>query len=242
MIYRYFISVGMLLWFAALPLEAGWFGADFSADTLLSGPQQQQQLGRMYVSAGRVRTEMQNGNEKLVEIIDPTQGVAWLINPTQKSYMQRPVPKVLGEASDNNPCAPLSGVHCQRMGEETLDGRAAVKWRMDAAGRSRLQWQDAAHGFALRIVEGEHERMAMHFIGNEQIEGRQVEKWRSSVQGPQGMVQSEQWYDPQLNIAIRQHAPDGSLRELHNIVVGPQPDELFRLPQGYRLRQSVQQQ
>ena len=76
--------------------------------------------------------------------------------------------------------------------------------------------------------------MAMIYVAEENLQGRRVERWRALQHSSNAIVESEQWYDPQLNIAIRQQAKDGSFRELRNIQLGVQADELFVLPQGYR--------
>jgi hypothetical protein len=54
-------------------------------------------------------------------------------------------------------------------------------------------------------------------------------------------MKSTQWYDPELQIAIREELPGGYFRELRSIQLGPQPDHLFSVPDGYRLVQPQQQ-
>ena len=73
----------------------------------------------------------------------------------------------------------------------------------------------------------------MVYVAEEQLGGRKVERWRALQHSGSSIVESEQWYDPQLNIAIRQQAQDGSFRELRNIRLGEQPESLFVLPPGY---------
>jgi hypothetical protein len=64
--------------------------------------------------------------------------------------------------------------------------------------------------------------------------GRQTEKWEIAMTGPDGQtVSTFEWYDPELEIAIKQEFPGGMVSEMTNIRVGPQPDQLFGIPAGY---------
>jgi hypothetical protein len=47
-------------------------------------------------------------------------------------------------------------------------------------------------------------------------------------------MESFQWYDPQLKIAIREELPGGAYRELRNIQIGKQSASLFQIPADYR--------
>ena len=46
-----------------------------------------------------------------------------------------------------------------------------------------------------------------------------------------------QWYDAELELAVREEFPGGYVSELKNIHVGPQPDNLFVVPAGYERMQ-----
>lgn len=229
-----FISVGSCLLLATTGVRAGWFGADFSAEVVQGDAQGQSVSGRMYVSAGRVRTEMKQNDELLVEIIDPHSGVAWMLEPKHKRYRERSVPKLPAEEGQrSNPCSGIAGATCRALPDEILNGRSTKKWLLQINGKERLQWNDARHGFPTQVVEGGQVVMAMLYLSEEQLQGRRVQHWRARQNSGGAVVESEQWYDPQLNIAIRQVAKNGSFRELRNIRLGEQADALFVLPQGY---------
>ena len=52
--------------------------------------------------------------------------------------------------------------------------------------------------------------------------------------GPDGQtLATTEWYDPELQMAIKQEYPGGMVSELVGIRVGPQADENFTLPAGY---------
>jgi hypothetical protein len=232
-IQRLFISAGILL-LGSMPAAAGWFGADFSADIYQGTAQQPVQQGRMYVSDGRVRTEMSGNDNTLIEIIDPHQGRAWLLDSRSRRYRERTVPQMdAQQAQQANPCSSMPRAHCQRLGSEQVNGRNSDKWQIRLGETTLLQWLDAEHRFPLRVVSNGTLSMEMRFLGQEQLASRRVEKWQSWSRGPQGEVRVTQWYDPQLNIAIRQQMANGQVRELRNIRLGPQPPALFTLPDGY---------
>lgn len=231
-----FISAGILL-SAASHTIAGWFGADFSADIYQGSGQNLARQGSMSVSNGRVRTEMSRDGQTIVEIIDPTQGKAWMLDPQTRYYLERPVPKspLQDEAS---PCAGLPrDVQCQRMGVETVNARNSDKWQLQQQGRTQLLWLDTEHHFPVRVVNNGQLMMEMRFLGREKLASRVVEKWQSQTSGPRGVLSTTQWYDPQLNIAIRQVIGNGQQRELRNIQLGPQAEALFNVPADYRLQQ-----
>lgn len=232
-----FISAGILV-IAAGPVMAGWFGADFSAEIYEGNSQGMTRQGSMAVSQGRVRTEINRNGQSMVEIINPAKGKAWLLNPQSKQYLERVVP---GESdqqrSQETPCVALPPqASCSLVGREVVNGRNSDRWQLQADGKTQLIWLDAEHHFPVRVVNGGNLVMEMRYLGREKLGQRIVEKWQSQMAGTQGSVTALQWYDPQLNIAIRQVMPDGRQRELKNIRIGPQQDALFAVPNGYQLQ------
>lgn len=218
---------------------AGWFGADFSADTYQVSPQGQMRLGKMYVSDGRVRTEMLVRGKPMVEIIDSTRGKAWLLEPEIKTYRERPVPIQRKDSVKGDPCQVNTVTRCQALGKELVNGRPATKWQLQVKQQQRLLWLDEQHHFPVQAVIDGKMVMMMRFIGKESVENRRVEKWEATEISPAGNQVSVQWYDPELNIAIRQQAATGEIRELKNIQLGKQQESLFTLPSGYQ-RDAVQ--
>ena len=76
-------------------------------------------------------------------------------------------------------------------------------------------------------------------VGHESVNGRSAEKWRMESawlgNGPAFL-----WVDSQVKTAAKWILVNGSLGELQNIKVGPQPASLFELPADYR-RQDLPQ-
>ncbi|MDH5784386.1 MAG: hypothetical protein OEZ16_02105 [Chromatiales bacterium] len=181
-----------------------------------------------------MRTEMKSDDETLVEIVDPINGVSLLLDVKNHSYQEQAIPKLSNQSlQSKNPCDRIPDAKCRRLADEMLKGRMANKWHLSIAGGERLQWNDALHGFPLQVVEGGKVVMAMVYLAEEQVNGRKVERWRALQQKSNTLMESEQWYDPELNIAIRQRSQDGSYRELRNIQLGEQSESLFKVPPGY---------
>lgn len=231
------ISVGILL-VLGMPVaaSASWFGADFTADVVHQMAAQQQQ-GKMYVGHGKVRTEMHGTRGMMVEIIDPTNSSILLLDPQQMRYQQVPIPLQVNmdRSQRGNPCAMLPQASCQQNGSEVVNGRKAVRWQIAMDDQQATQWIDDEHRFAVRMAVNGDVQMEMRYQAGEQLNDRKVERWTTHYFTPQGEVVATQWYDPQLNVAIRQQMPDGSQRELRNIRLGTPAASLFELPANYRL-------
>lgn len=220
-------------------VAGGALGANFSADMIQNTPQQPPMQGRMFVGDGRIRTEISAQGRHSVQIVDPTAGKMWMLLPQEKLYMEMPIPAsaMTGVARETNPCEGVPDMSCRRAGEETLNGRAAVKWQVTANrdGRSLRGaiWTDAEHGFPVKEqVEG-RVVTELRFLGQETIDGRLTEKWAAAMNASDQSMQAMQWYDPELKIALRQDVPGGYTRELRNVRIGKQPDTLFQIPADY---------
>lgn len=70
-------------------------------------------------------------------------------------------------------------------------------------------------------------------LGVEEVNGRSAVKWRFTASRDQQQAQWTEWFDQDLRIPIRGEGPQGMVRELQDIQVGPQPDHLFEVPADY---------
>jgi len=74
-------------------------------------------------------------------------------------------------------------------------------------------------------------------LGFETVEGYRCEKMRirRRREGTNGPVETivTVWMADSFPVPLRTVTPNGTVTEYHHIVVGPQPDELFTLPDGY---------
>jgi hypothetical protein len=220
-------------------------GAQFSADMISTGPDNQVVSGRMYVGDGRVRMEMTQQGRQIVRISDQNRRIEWVLFPDQQTYLERgappgeaPAAPLAAPSAETDPCAGLPGMTCRRVGEEQVGGRAAVKWEMQMTHEGKTligaQWIDVQRGLPLKHLMPNGDTMELQMLGTETLDGRTVEKWQmTTTSANQAPAQSLQWYDPELKLSVREEFPGGFVRELKSISVGPQPDHLFTVPAGY---------
>jgi hypothetical protein len=215
---------------------------EFSADTVESGMQGGEQSGKLYVGKDRIRTDMNFNGQSLIQIIDLRAQEAVMINTQEKSFLRRragagdmmSTPKT-GAAS---PCAGMQNITCEQTGKEQVHGRPAVKWEFTskAGGQtgSMTIWLDEQRGIPTRQIMPDGSSMEMRMLGPDSVGGRKAEKWELTMTGPDGKSStSYQWYDPVIEMNIREESDNGYFRELQNIKVGKQPDSLFKVPSGY---------
>ena len=217
---------------------------------LQKGPDGLSSSGSIAVGDGRTRTEMTHQGEQIVRISDESRGVDWILFPARKSYMEQPMRGPGGadaKPSADDPCAGMPGLTCRKTGEEVVSGRAALVWEIVATHQGKVmtgtQWIDKERGpaFMLKQQTPNGQTMERALEGPETLAGRQTEKWRIDMTGPDGQTMSTfEWYDPELEMSIKQEFPGGMVSEVKNIRLGPQPDHLFSIPAGYE-RVSVPQ-
>ncbi len=234
---------GLFLVLHSAVSHGGWFAAEFSAEMVQAAPQQPEATARLYVGATGVRTEFEKNGRELVQIIVPEERISWLISPKEKTYEIHHLPSLPPElaamaVTPVSPCSTVATASCRRVGTERVGGREAEKWHVTHqrdATRTMQVWVDKDHRFVLRqTVDGEL-TFERRFIGIEQRDGRQLEKWESSSRTAAGrLARGHEWYDPELHVATRQELPGAYVRELRDIRAGKQPEELFQIPSGYR--------
>ncbi|MCG6896480.1 MAG: hypothetical protein LJE61_09070 [Thiocapsa sp.] len=221
-------------------------GVQFSADMISRGPDGQVVSGRMYVGDGRMRMEMTQQGREIVRISDQNRRMEWILFPDQQSYIEQGGSEGQGggdapaplPSAESDPCAGMPGMSCRRLGQEDVSGRPAVKWEMVMTHEGKtlkgVQWIDAERGLPLKHEMPNGETMELKLVGNESIEGRQVEKWEMTTTLPNEQPsRTFQWYDPQLKLSVREEFPGGYVRELKSIRIAEQPDHLFTVPAGY---------
>jgi hypothetical protein len=212
---------------------------EFSADTVQTDPQKNQRVGHIFVGKSLVRSEMQQNGQPVVNIVDTENQVTWVLYPQQRSYIEYRMESARPSAEPGSPCEGLPDSQCKRLGEETIQGRPATKWqvRIPSPGGAvqSTQWIGKQRSILLRQeVEG-GPVMEQRMLEVEQLHGRTVEKWEMTVsQGDQPVQRSTRWFDPQLNLAIKEENPGGYIRELRNITVAPQDPALFRVPEQFK--------
>jgi len=227
---------------AAGPARAAG-GVQFAAEMVRQAPDGQVVGGKMFVGDARSRMEMSQQGREVVRISDQKRGMEWILFPAEQSYLERATPPgaatpPVAPSAEADPCVGLAGLTCRRLGTEEVNGRTAVKWEMSMVDKGQtltaIQWLDQERGLPLKHLLPNGQTMELKLLGTETIEGRAAEKWQMTTVVPnQPPAVNLQWYDPELQLAVREEFPGGYVSELKAIRVGPQPDALFAVPAGY---------
>jgi len=217
----------------------------FSAELVQQGPNGQTSTSTMYVGDERTRIEMSQQGQDVIRITDQKRHVEWILFPQQHKYMEHQLPpgppEHLGATRPSpaaDPCAGMPGMTCHKLGDETINGRVAVKWEMEMTREGETmkstQWIDKDRGVPLRQEFPNGQTIDLKYIGPDTLDGREVEKWEMVTTVPnRPPMHAFQWYEPALKLMVRQEVPGGFSTELKNIQVGKQPDHLFSIPAGY---------
>jgi hypothetical protein len=234
-------ACALLLYQAAGAVFAA--GVEFSADAqttdLLSN---QSASARMFVGKdGMQRKEFRYGNQRVIEIVKPRQGILWQLMPDNNTYYEYQIPETTPGPGSDNPCATAPALKCKLLGQESIHGRAAKKWQITGntpqGQAQRTLWIDLQRKIPLRQENGHGDITELRFLGQEQLAGRTVEKWEMSMTHKNQTFRSFQWYDPRLQLTIREEVPGRSIKELSNINEGPQGLKLFQVPAGFQKQQ-----
>jgi hypothetical protein len=188
-----------------------------------------------------MRTETDINDTTMIQIIDIKNQTAYMLNSEEKTYLRR---QAAGTAMDDveqktaDPCAGMRNISCKKLGTETINNRPAEKWEMTTQqggdSAEMLVWIDQKRRIPVRQTMPDGSQMEMSMVGTEKINGRKTEKWVMKASRPGGQSQtSYQWYDPEIQMNIREEQPGGMVRELVNIRIGKQPASLFKVPSGY---------
>jgi len=231
-------------WFAMGTGAADPSNVQFSAQVVKSTPDQKTQHSQIYVGDNQVRLEYEKDSQTKVEIYDMKNQRALLLVPQQASYMERKVPQEeqtnpMLPPSDSNPCSRIGAAQCKLLATEALYGREVSKWEMvvtDEGKASRsLHWMDEERHTPLREQWPDGTVTELRLKGDETLHGRATERWEKKTTLSDGVsTRSIQWYDPELQIAIREELSGGYFRELRDIRVAPQPDHLFTVPANFQ--------
>ncbi len=213
---------------------------EFSAEVVQTDAQGRAMHGKLYASQEKMRSEFEQSGQRMVQIIDPTQRVAYILLPDQKTYLAQQQAVQPAASAAITPCAGMPpSVQCTKLGGETLQNRPVEKYEItgvqDGKTVRSTQWFDIERHIPLKIEFSDGSKMELRFIGLENLQGRSVEKWETVQTTPNAPARSLfQWYDPGLRLAIKEEIPGGMVRELRNIQVAPQDAQLFKLPAGYQ--------
>lgn len=223
-----------------LSVHAFEIGAEFSAEAVQSMPGQPPMNATMYVGKNAVRTESSVDGNNISEIIYTKDKRRILLNHRTKTYIEQKMNnKNANKKNNDSPCAGIAQAKCKNLGKDKVNGRDASKWEMtvniNGQEMKSLHWLDKKYHMPLRQQFQDGTISTMTLTGKDTIDNRNTEKWNIHAMRPDGQsMQSQQWYDPQLKMVIREVIPGGYVRELKNIKVSAQDKKLFQVPADYK--------
>lgn len=216
----------------------------FSAQAVQTTPDGKDKNAQVYVGDNQVRLEYSKDGLHMVEIYDMKNHRLLLMVPQTASYMLRRMPadrtvNPMLPPTQSDPCAYVPAAKCRALAHESLFGRKVTKWEMTRSREKKnlrsLHWMDDERHMPLREEWSDGSVSELHSAGLETLNGRSAERWEMIITRPDGKQQnSTQWFDPQLQIVVREELPGGKYRELRDIRVGAQPAQLFDIPADYR--------
>jgi hypothetical protein len=216
----------------------------FSAQAVQSAADGKNRNAQIFVGDNQVRLEYTKDDQFMVEIYDMKNQRALLLVPQQSSYMQRQmsngrIGNPMLPPSQSDPCVHVPAAKCSYLTSESMHGRKVTKWEMvvnrEGQNLNSLRWIDDVRHIPLREQWPDGTVSELRPLGQESLNGRPAERWEMKVTRPDGkQMLSTQWYDPELQIAVREELPGGNYRELRSIRIGLQPEQLFSVPAGYK--------
>lgn len=215
----------------------------FAAQAVQTLPDGSEQVGRIMKSAGNMRIEILGPNgQSSIQIMRGAEGVAFLVDPQTRTYAVIKDPSIATAVSGaSDPCPPPAQMQsaqmtCARVGEGQVSGIITQTWELKAPqidGAMRIEW-DQGRKRALSQTWPDGTNMTMTFQAMQEMEGRQVEHWSTSLQAPgQPAVIGGWWFDPALLVVVREEVPGGATRSLREIRVTELDPAFFLPPQGY---------
>ena len=239
---KFVFAILLPVFFSAVP-DAYAGTRSFSAEAIQSAPGMQTIRMNLYVSDDKsVRIESSSPQGKVVQQYIASSGIMRILYPDRKEYIEQPTPAPLAMpgAVEQDPCSNMPDAKCENVGEEKINGQQAIHWRIIRPGPNEQQfiveqWLDKERGITLREQLPNGTTINANMVADEEMNGRKAERWEVVMTTADGKTQSgTRWYDIELGITIREAFPNGSVRELQNIIVKEPDASLFMLPKDYR--------
>lgn len=212
----------------------------YSATAIHGLPGRDETSGKIVKSGQNMRLEFDQGGQSVIQILRPTEGLMYVLNPRDKTYFEvrsqaMPAAKTEGYTT---PCPDAAQMaRCERIGADSVSGIAVERWALASKSQSRpliILW-DSTRRRALRQEFPDGSVMAMHFQTMQDLNGRMTEHWgiKITLKGQPANTGSW-WFDPELRLVVREDLPGGEIRRLEDIVVGAVEDAVFSPPEGWQ--------
>ncbi len=214
----------------------------YSATAIHGLPGQPETTGKIVKSGQNLRLEFEQNGQTVIQILRPTDGVMFILNPQDQTYFEvrdQPVPVTTTEGY-MTPCGDAPMATCERIGTDTVSGIAVERWALASKPQTRpliILW-DSTRRRALRQEFPDGSVMAMQFVAMQDLNGRITEHWSLKVtSGNQPANTGSWWFDPELRVVVREELPGGELRRLKDITVNAVQDSAFQIPEGWQRKQ-----
>lgn len=237
----------------AEPQSTAWFGGEFSADVVMSKPDNpaNQAKGKIFVGQRKVRAQGEHQGITKSVIVDHVARKAYTLLDSSKQYHegigQAPMPPspdidVL-PADGESGCNLDKGPKCAKLGVEKVGAVDAEKWQISITNPQTNQtvstfvWADPQRHVVVRQQSDAGPLMERLLVASEAVEGRATEKWEFINTFNNQTRKSTQWIDAKLRVPVRVMIEGKTVVEVKNIQEGPQAAELFQVPAGYQVMQ-----
>lgn len=147
---------------------------EFSAQMVQTLPSNEQKVGKVYVGDRWLRTEIGQGKQRRILIVDTESKTRWMLNPELQEYVKGAAPvRIPLPGEPESLCGRNENLVCNQKGIEQVNGRNTEKWEIVVAQDGRkmrsLVWIDRGLGFPVR----------------EELPGGFVRELRNIQEGPQ---------------------------------------------------------
>ena len=231
----------MICWLVSLSAAQA---IQFSANAVMSTPGRADISTQLYYASGKMRKEFYYYGEPVIQILDANSKTNLMCFTVQQvCYQNKTLEQVNIESAIQSPCEASESVKCENLGEQQLNNRKAVQWKITTIENKKEivtnLWLDSELKIPVKQSLSNGASIELVWLGSEKLDNRDTEKWMQTITLPNGEAQeSFQWYDKELKISIRQSFPNGNTQELKHIVVETLPDNLFTMPLGYEKKTS----
>ncbi len=211
----------------------------YTATAIHKRPNQPETVGKITKSGQKMRLEFVQGGRNIIQILRPSEGVMYVLDPASKTFIEIHGDAVPATADQGytTPCPSQPIAVCDRVGEGTVSGIRVEKWAIsdDAQKAPMIILWDSTRRRALRQEFPDGSKTELSFVAMEDLNGRQTEHWQMTQTAKDQPAQlGEYWFDPELRVVTREVLPTGETRRLDNIKVGPVDPVYFQVPVGWQ--------
>ncbi len=238
---RHFLILGILgiLGICLFSARASAELSSFVADAVQDEPGQEVRRGKLYVSPLGTRFEYVARAQKVIQIIQPSRGLFWLLFPRTMTYFEvKSTPsKNLKGTRAKVPCVPDGKAVCKKLGTVKIGEAKLERWLVgDRVAKSSVKvlWDPRRRMF-IKQEFPDGSTMEARQSGVRTFEGLTVEPWKMTYSYADGRKEySYMLYAPDLGFPVMEQGSKGLVKELHNIKPYAQDASLYKIPNGYK--------